>query len=295
MILILRRIQILLQRQDLREHPLRGILRRIVWRLRWRLQPTEPWLLHLQDSTPLLVAHGGPGALIYFAGASEPDVTELIRKLLKPGMVFVDVGAHLGEYTVLAAKILSGSGYVHAFEPRPDIFEILKQNIELNHCRSAKAYSYALWCKSDSYDFEVTPEPSVSALRPGGVTAPETGHITVRAVTLDDLFSRSPLAKPNLIKVDVEGAELQVLQGATSLLTLPQPEAPALIFEYGPENSKRFGYSSSEILVFLRELGYSIYTCLNSRFVRLDGLPMLPEWSTTCNLVAIKGTQSVSL
>jgi FkbM family methyltransferase len=292
---MLRKVQELLRKQDLREHPVRGILRRVAWRLRWWVYPSKPWLIHFQDSFPLLAVQGGSAASIYYGGASEPEIADVIRRLLRPGMVFVDVGAHLGEYTVLAAKILNNSGYVHAFEPRPDLFEILRQNIELNHCQNAKAQPNAVWCKNDSFDFEMTPEPAVSALRPDGVTGSGTTYIKVRAVTLDEWFSRPSVPKPNLIKVDVEGAELQVLQGAASLLTLPQPEAPSLIFEYSPENSKRFGYSSSEILVLLRELGYTTYTFLDFKLARLEGLPTLPEGSTTCNLVAVKAAQSILL
>lgn len=292
---MLRRIQALFRKQDLRKHPVRGALRRVVWHLRWWLYPNKPWLLLSHGSIPLLTVRGGVGALIYYLGSSEPDIADFIEQALKPGMVFVDIGAHLGEYTVLAAKILELSGQVYAFEPRPDIFKILRRNIELNGCRNVSAYPHAVWCKNDLCDFEMTSEPAVSALRAQGPSRPGVSYVKVQAIRLDDWFSSPSLPKPNLIKVDVEGAELQVLQGAKSLLTLPHSEAPVLIFEYGTDNSERFNYSASETLTLLRELGYTLYSCLDAKLVRLDGEPILPKGSTTCNLVAVKVSEQISL
>jgi hypothetical protein len=77
-----------------------------MWHVRWWLRPREPWLVVSQDSVRLLTLHSGSGALIYYNGVSEPETTEFIKHVLRPGMVFVDVGAHLGEHTLLAAKIL---------------------------------------------------------------------------------------------------------------------------------------------------------------------------------------------
>ena len=145
-----------------------------------------------------------------------------------------------------------------------------------------------MWCKHGLYDFEITPEPSVSALCPRSPSRPGVLTVKVQAISLDDWFSSPSLAKPNLIKVDVDVAELQVLQGAKSLLTLPQSEAPVLIFEYGTDNAERFNYSASEILTLLREFGYTISSYLDAKLVRLVGDPILSKGGATCNLVAVK-------
>ena len=284
---MLRRIRALLENQNLRNHPVRGISRRVVWHVRWCLHPREPWLVLTQDSTRILSLRGGAGALLYYDGVSEPEVTEFIKHVLRPGMVFVDVGAHLGEHTLLAAKILEHSGHVHAFEPRPDIFEVLTQSIELNHRHNVTAVPKAVWCKTDSCDFEMTEEPSVSALRPNHSSNRGSKQVRVFTTTLDDyFFSSTPI--PNLIKVDVEGAELQVFQGAKSLLTLSQADAPALIFEYGPRNSQQFGYAALDAVTFLRELGYTIFTWAEGNLARVEGSPTLPTRRETCNLMAMK-------
>jgi FkbM family methyltransferase len=285
--LMLRRIRLLLENENLRNHPVRGISRRILWRMRWWLLSNEPWLMISKDSTRLLTVRGGVGALLYYDGGSEPEVTEFIKRVLRPGMTFVDVGAHLGEHALLAAKIVEDSGHVHAFEPRPDVFELLTRSIELNHRHNVTAVPDAVWCKRDSCDFEMTEEPSVSALRPYPSSNCGSALIRVPTTTLDDYFSSST-TRPNLIKVDVEGAELQVFQGAKSLLTRAQAEAPVLVFEYGPKNSQQFGYAAPEALAFLRELGYTIFTWDKGNLSELEGSPTLRARQETCNLMAMK-------
>src|SRR5580658_5424934 len=281
--MFLRRVRRLLRREDLRRNPFKGIWRRAVWRLRWKLS-SKPWLIRAQGAFPLFAPQSGVAALIYFQGASEPGTANFIKQFLKPGMVFVDVGAHLGEYTILAASILEASGYVHAFEARPDTFEILVRNIELNKAQSIAARPYAVWCEEGFCEFARTADPSVSALRPGGNDAEDRSLIRVPTVTLDRYFADPGVSKPNLIKIDVEGAELQVLKGARSLLS--SPESPLLIVEYGRINTAAFGYRSEEVCKFLRELGYTIYQLSGNGLRRIQNAPELDETDNTCNLVA---------
>jgi FkbM family methyltransferase len=241
-----------------------------------------------------MVPRGGSGALIYYQGAAEPETAEFLKRALKPGMVFVDVGAHLGEYTVLAADILKGTGHVHAFEPRPDIFELLNRNVQLNHCRNVTVRPCALWHENGVCDFEVTPEPAISAVRSVAAMRRGAKLIKVQAVTLNDYFAKWDVAKPNLIKIDVEGAELNVLQGARTVLEQPAGEAPMLLVEYEPPNQARFGRSFTEVYMFLVALGYNFYDWRKGNLVPVhksgedlvhtDNSPLL----ASTNLIAAK-------
>jgi FkbM family methyltransferase len=287
-----RKIHRLFQRQDIREHPVRGIYRRIAWRVRWRLS-NQPWLVRRETGLPLLLLHGGAAALIYFQGASEPELMNFLQSFLKEGMVFVDVGAHLGEYTVLAASIVKDSGCVHAFEARPDTFEILARNVEMNGLGNVVTNPWAVWNQEGTFDFEQTPDPSVSALRP----SPAEGSgpirlVKVNAVALDGYLQKAGAPKPSLMKVDVEGAELQVLRGAVGLLT--SPEAPVLVVEYGRNNTLAFGYSADEVCVFLRNLGYQIYQLTETGLTEVLERPVLSATADTCNLVATKNPLAFS-
>ena|SRR2546422_5941736 len=288
------RILTLLRRVDLRRNPLRAIHRRIAWRLRWKLVPNKLWLVRAHGSFPLLMTRSGAGALIYYQGASEPETANFIKCTLKPGMVFVDVGAHIGEYTILAAELVRPAGCVHAFEPNPPVFKVLMQNIQLNNCHNVAASPHALWHEEGLCEFEATPDPSTSALRALGAKRDSATFFKVYTQTLDRYFAVPRQAKPGLIKIDVEGAELNVLRGSKGLLQQPPLQAPVLIFEYGPLNMERFDYSPQALITFIRELGYLLYTWQNGALVRVENGPVLEANSSTCNLVAAKMPLSVS-
>jgi FkbM family methyltransferase len=281
---IIRKVDIFLSRPDLRRHPIRGIYRRIAWRLRWRVSD-KPWLVRRREGLPLLLPHGGAAALIYFQGSSEPELANFIKAFLKPGMIFVDIGAHLGEYTVLAASIVGDSGHVHAFEASPDTFEILTRNVKFNGLRNVATKPWAVWNQDGFCEFEKAPDPSVSALRPNHAAQRRGGSlIRVNAIMLDHYFGEPGMAKPSLIKIDVEGAELQVLRGAAGLLSLSQP--PTLVVEYGPRNTATFAYEAEEVCRFLRELGYQLYQFGENGLVPVGDRPSLKQGEETCNIVA---------
>jgi FkbM family methyltransferase len=279
------RLRALLQKEDIRRHPLQGIFRRVAWQLHWKVS-NEPWLVYAHGGLPYLLPHGGAAALIYFQGASEPELANFVRKFLKPGMVFADVGAHLGEYTILGASMVQSAGRVHAFEARPDTFEILARNIQLNAVRNVVAQACGVWKDEGFCEFEKTTDPSVSALRPNAAAGDGRSLVRVETISLDHYFSDSALGKPALIKIDVEGAELQVLQGARSMLS--SPRAPVVIVEYGPANTAAFGYRAEEVCDFLKELGYMIYQLNGDRLERIQYPPVLEHANDTCNPIATK-------
>jgi FkbM family methyltransferase len=290
---VTRKLRRLLQREDLRQNPARAVYRRLAWRIRWRIS-SEPWLVRRQNGLPLLLPHGGAAALIYLQGSSEPELTSFLRSFLKEGMVFVDVGAHLGEHTVLAASIVKDSGAVHAFEARPDTFEILTRNVAMNGFRNVVAKPWAVWNQNGPCDIEQTSDPSVSVLRPNEKRRSGGPQLlTVNAVSLDSYFEQSGAQKPALIKIDVEGAELQVLQGATGLLSSFEP--PAVVVEYGPVNTAAFGYAADEVCTFLRDLGYRINQLTDKGMIPVPGKPTLGATADTCNLVASKDAMAALL
>ena len=183
--------------------------------------------------------------------------------------------------------LLNGSGRVHAFEACPRCFRVLSRNIELNALQNAVALPWAVWNQEGFCEFEDSPDPSISALRPNR-TPIQGGKITrVKAIALDHYFGDSDNGAPTLIKVDVEGAELQVLEGARNLLSSPQ--APDVVVEYGPRNTARFGYAADEIFSFVRGLGYFIFQwSAGGTLAPVQRSPALPPHGDSCNLLATK-------
>jgi FkbM family methyltransferase len=169
------------------------------------------------DTRDLLIA---PWLLVH--GEWEPEETELVKKLIKPGDIFVDVGANLGYYSLIAAR--TGASHVYAFEAQPSTYELLGKNVIINWMTKFITYeNLAVYNHTTDLEFFVRNHyPGNSSL---GFTAPDqlekwfdsTTAVKVHAVSLDDYFAEKP-GKIDLIKVDVEGAEPAVFEGARRML-----------------------------------------------------------------------------
>jgi len=284
------RLDVLFQRPDFRRNPATAIWRRLVWKTRW-LTTLQPWTVTLVNGIRMALPKGGAGALIYYQGFSEPETADLILKFLKPGMVFLDLGAHVGEVSLLAAQAVGSSGEVHAFEANPEIFDLLVHNLRLNDLRDVFSHNCAVSDQDGEMEFEIYSEPSVCALRvrnpvqDGPRSRKAIKVLRVPTVQLDT-YLNDRKKKVDLVKIDVEGAELLVFLGAARLLGLPKEQSPTFIFEYESNNYARFGYRGEELFELLRRNDYEIWRYSGaSHLVPLDS-QALPD--NTVNLVACK-------
>lgn len=175
----------------------------------------------------------------------------LIRQLLSPDSTFVDVGAHLGYFALIAAKY---ARHVFAFEPGPDTYARLERNLELNPALATKITAYAVGlsehCGTADFYFAAD-DPGGSSLRP--VEWARTSIKTIQLETLDHLLTGQSLS---FIKVDVEGAELDVLRGGSGILRRDQPLVLCELFE---KWQQRFGRTIQDTVSFLHELEYEGY------------------------------------
>ncbi|RLI75708.1 hypothetical protein DRO97_02640 [Archaeoglobales archaeon] len=172
--------------------------------------------------------------LWYAMSNYESGVTKLFTKLIKPGMTVVDVGAAIGYYTLIAAKLVGNSGRVYAFEPIKSVYEVLCSNVKLNNFTNVKAYNVAV--SNRDGNVEVTVENTLKS---------------VPSTKLDSILSDC-----DLVKIDVEGMELMVLEGMTNTI---RKNKPIIICEVHPRLMRDYGYSSTDINKFLRKVGYSSF------------------------------------
>lgn len=168
---------------------------------------------------------------IYFRGEYEPETTAFLRRFLRPGDTFIDLGANIGYFSCLAA---AHGANVHAFEPNPSMVERLERTRDLNgFAERMRINPIAVASRDGSAEFHVSPQQAntgLSSLLPlphlqGGAV------LKVPTVTLDTYCDRQRLAPIRLLKIDVEGAELQVLAGAGRVLSEWRPDA--IICEMG--------------------------------------------------------------
>jgi FkbM family methyltransferase len=275
----------LFKKPDFRRNPFKASWKRLLWRLRWYLS-SVPIELHTPNGLRILAPKGGAGAAIYYQGVSEPDVMSFIQGNLKHGNIFIDIGAHIGEYTLTASKIVGNNGQVHAFEPSPHIFEILKKNVNLNNLSNIFLNQKAVSDQNGDIQFEIHREPSISSVK----KLHQSKNVPLQTISIEsmrlDTYWKSVIKgiKVDLIKIDVEGAELLVLSGATELLSLNADNAPIIIFEYSPKNYASFGIEPVQVLKLLKDLKYKIFTySINEGLKPLRNIP-----SCDLNLVATK-------
>lgn len=178
----------------------------------------------------------------------------LLRRLLKPGDTFVDAGANVGVYSLAAAAAVGPTGRVIACEPAPGTMQLLRQSVALNEAHWVELHQTALSDHHGTAEF-VTFEPgsALSSFAPKRRTAGNS--ITVPVISLDELVA-GRTDDVALVKIDVEGAELQVVRGAEQLFSTHKPP---IIVELEPEHLRRQGADVEEFTAFFTRLGYRAY------------------------------------
>ncbi len=155
-------------------------------------------------------------------GTWEPEVLRAVTATVNPGMTVIDIGAHIGYYTLLFAKCVGPDGRVAAFEPLPVNFELLKKNIQLNELTYVQAFSQAVFSRNEEIILTVPDDlphsGDASAYHGGGGK-----QFRVPAIALDT-FCDSASLRPDILKLDVEGAEYDVLIGAERTIDRYRPK-----------------------------------------------------------------------
>jgi len=189
----------------------------------------------------------------FLFGLYDRHELELVRRYLRGGGDFVDVGAHIGMYTVAAALALGGRGRVLAFEPNPAARAQLEKNLALNGCDNVVVSGRAVADSVGETFLHVpeTPDPSFSSLEAGRFAEGE--RVRVETTTLDREIESVGM-RPAVVKVDVEGAELRVLAGMERTLEA----RPVLLVEVSAE-------SGTELERRLEHLGYGAFQVAHRR------------------------------
>jgi FkbM family methyltransferase len=249
--------QSFLQRSDFQRNPLKALMKRIWWRLRWKLTD-QPFVVPFTKTLKIIIPKTGSGSGIYYQEFSEPETADFFLRFLRPGMTIFDIGSHIGEYTLLSAKLVGSSGQIHSFEPQSHLFPILSKSVEMNGFTQVVLNCAAVSDHVGEIEFQVLEEASMSSIRKPIGSKKSVKIVSVSCTSLDEYWLNQQ-GKIDLIKVDVEGAEKFVFQGATKLLNLPPEQAPIWIFEYAPKGYADFGYQPDEILELLKQHDYEVY------------------------------------
>ena len=191
------------------------------------------------------------------SGYYEPETVALFERYLRPGMRVLDVGAHIGQYSLIAGQLVGSGGQVHAFEPDPATFAWLQRNCRRSGLGNIRTSRIAL---SDSSGMRTFYFATTQDIGSNSLAEPlnfSGRKAEVRCMRLDDYLREQGVSRVHLVKMDVEGAELGVLRGGEGLFS--GPERPVLIMEFEKKRQLAFGSSCRELGAWLVDRGYALY------------------------------------
>lgn len=213
------------------------------------------WLRN-KDVTMLV----GIGAGLRFnAAQSNPGyavgINEWLERNVQPGDVVYDVGANVGFLTLLLARLVDADGHVYAFEPVPENATAIRHNLALNQMTQVTILEQAVSDEVGDGTLLLAHYSGGASLSTAGAPPDLKGEITVPLTTLDDLVVQQAYPQPTLVKIDVEGAEMNVLRGMTWML---KNVRPTLLYEIDDGDVVAYGQKCAECAAFLTEQGYTV-------------------------------------
>jgi FkbM family methyltransferase len=205
----------------------------------------------------------------------EPETSALVDMLLQPGDTFIDIGGHVGFFSMLAAGLVGPTGRVYAFEPERANYAQLLTHMALNNFHHVFPFPWAVGHPTAVVDFftNLDNDGGHALWDPGRhafnkKSRQQVSKQSVFLISLDDIFGSAPPGFAKLIKIDTEGNEASVLRGARHFLTRAQ--VPAVIAEVNRFGLAQLGSSEQEMRALMTDLGYTTYALLGSLPVRLD-------------------------
>ena len=198
------------------------------------------------------------GRYLYYRGMYEDGVIRALGRLLRPGMVFADAGANIGLHSVVAAHLVGPAGRVVAFEPQEELAQLVRLNATLNGLENIVVETIALGrAAMNGLLYQPSMKNDGQATLSVGPGERYVGKPRpVRIESLGERLSALGIIAADGLKIDVEGAELEVLQGLLPFVGSRPPRF--VLFECNPDLLARFGASPQVLLSYLWQCGYEI-------------------------------------
>lgn len=224
------------------------------------------------------------GSAIVREGVWEPHVTRIMQDRARPGMTAIDIGAHAGYYAILLSILVGASGHVYAFEPDESNLRALRKNVSMNALRNVTVVPLAVSDRDGEavMHLDAVDSGANSLLRTSGSVRQER----VRTVALDTYAAQERITRVDLIKMDIEGAELLALRGMRKVV---QSNPSLILFmEFTPEQKSTSGIRASGLSSELLSLGLVAF--LTETMAPLDVGDVLKR-GRIVDLLCIRGTQ----
>lgn len=192
---------------------------------------------------------------IYFFGNWEPNISAWITQTLKPGDGFIDVGANIGHYSLLAARLVGAHGCVVAIEAAPWIHALLEQHVRINRLHNVRTVAAAATATHGTVKLYAGHAGNIG--KTSTIARPGTS-VDVPALPLAEILHTREVTLARIIKIDVEGAELDVLRGLAPVLPQLRDDVE-IIMEISPAIMPDAENARDEIFATLRAHGFSAF------------------------------------
>lgn len=199
---------------------------------------------------------------IYLFGVWEPHMTRWVQNRLQPGDTFIDVGANIGYYSVLASGLVGNGGRVVAVEASPDFHARLLAQVRLNRCGNVRAVNAAVADERKRLTFVLASSANMGANSIVPYDGPAEASFEVEAFPLGELLDPAEVQTARVIKIDVEGAEGAVVRGMIPLLDKLRPDCEITV-EVTPDRMAQIGDSADELMATMRDHGFHAYRLRN--------------------------------
>ncbi len=232
-------------------------------------------------------------------GTFEKEYVDLFYSTINSGDIVLDIGANVGYFTLIAAKKVGSEGKVYAFEPVERNYKRLERNLEINDTRNVKTFNFGLSDREEvlpmvipegNFGESTIGEKNFTALVKGQKT--KNRRIKAKFFAFDYFNRIEEISNVNVIKVDVEGAELKVLNGMKKFLAINNP---VLFIEIVPEMIEQNGGNVGELVQLFKDVKFtSIYNFSQKKALNLkNDLPTIAAWlkSSSGNFVLIKARE----
>ena len=196
-------------------HPTHVLWRKLRWKSHWAIRPHSPVNTRWWGGMRIVLPHSGSAATVFYRTFPSEAIARWMIGALRPGMTVIDVGAHVGVYSLLAAQLVGEDGVVHAVEPQHALLDLVAESASLNNLANIVPHSIALSATDGMVGFDID-ERSM-----GGrvVAQSDASHsLSVTSRTLDSFCVQERIGHVNLVKLDAAGNEYSVLEGASDML-----------------------------------------------------------------------------
>lgn len=217
--------------------------------------------------------------LSFLTNTLEKESLGWCRKMIRPGMVAVDVGAHIGYYTRIFSHLVGSSGRVFSFEPSSENFPVLLKNLSNRRHKNVTAFNQAVGAKEMLGTLFVSPGHSNHSLNAGFTES--VGQEQVEIVPLDLVLSQQGISQVDFIKVDVEGSEIRVLNGMRGMIA-KSPNLHMLV-ECNPKALRAGGFAPMDLLLLIENLGFEAHFILPDGSLRKNIPDALETFNVLCS------------